>query len=228
MSIEQIQSLVDALASRLRRAVVVDDGGDLPGLRRGGAAGRPGTPGAPHHLVLPAGAGRADLGAEPARRPGPAAAAPRARGAPGAPAAPRGRDARGTEPARRLFRRSPCRCRGPAPQPATPRWMTSARRGDSLWARSRHLPNPRGHGDEEDIRAHRARCGRHRQRRRLLARTYQRARRIRHSYHSTDYTALTRASYTHWRDLGNETGLELLRITGGLDLAACTRPSRAS
>src|ERR1019366_3303596 len=51
---------------------------------------------------------------------------------------------------------------------------------------------------------------------------------IRHSYHSTDYTALTRASYTHWRDLGNETGLELLRITGGLDLAACTRPSRAS
>jgi hypothetical protein len=42
---------------------------------------------------------------------------------------------------------------------------------------------------------------------------------IRHSYHSTDYTALTRASYTHWRDLGNETGLELLRITGGLDLA---------
>ena len=97
--------------------------------------------------------------------------------------------------------------------------MTSARRGDSLWVRSRHLPNPRGHGDEEDIRAHRARCGRHRQRRRLLARTYQRARRIRHSYHSTDYTALTRASYTHWRDLENETGLELLRITGGLDLA---------
>jgi monomeric sarcosine oxidase len=42
---------------------------------------------------------------------------------------------------------------------------------------------------------------------------------IRHSYHSTDYTALTRAAYTHWRDLEHETGLELLRITGGLDLA---------
>jgi monomeric sarcosine oxidase len=42
---------------------------------------------------------------------------------------------------------------------------------------------------------------------------------IRHSYHSTDYTALTRASYAHWRDLEAETGLGLLRITGGLDLA---------
>jgi monomeric sarcosine oxidase len=42
---------------------------------------------------------------------------------------------------------------------------------------------------------------------------------IRHSYHSTDYTALTRASYTHWRDLEAETGLDLLRITGGLHLA---------
>lgn len=42
---------------------------------------------------------------------------------------------------------------------------------------------------------------------------------IRHSYHSTDYTALTRDSYAHWRDLEDETGLELLRITGGLDLA---------
>ena len=42
---------------------------------------------------------------------------------------------------------------------------------------------------------------------------------IRHSYHSTDYTALTRAAYAHWRELESETGLELLRITGGLDLA---------
>jgi sarcosine oxidase len=42
---------------------------------------------------------------------------------------------------------------------------------------------------------------------------------IRHSYHSTDYTALTRASYTHWRDLELQTGLPLLRITGGLHLA---------
>src|ERR1035441_5841967 len=98
MSIEQVQSLVDALASRLRRAVVVDDGGDLPGLRRGGAAGRPGTPGAPHHLVLSAGGGRADRGPEPARRPWPAAAAPGARAAPGGGAAASARDAWSTEP----------------------------------------------------------------------------------------------------------------------------------
>ena len=50
---------------------------------------------------------------------------------------------------------------------------------------------------------------------------------IRHSYHSSDYTALTRASYTHWRDLEQETGLELLRITGGLDLAPAGRDGEA-
>ncbi|WP_329543827.1 N-methyl-L-tryptophan oxidase [Streptomyces sp. NBC_01356] len=42
---------------------------------------------------------------------------------------------------------------------------------------------------------------------------------IRHSYHSTDYTALTRDSYDHWRELEKETGLPLLHITGGLHLA---------
>jgi sarcosine oxidase len=42
---------------------------------------------------------------------------------------------------------------------------------------------------------------------------------IRHSYHTTDYTSLTRASYDHWRTLENETGLPLLQITGGLHLA---------
>jgi sarcosine oxidase len=42
---------------------------------------------------------------------------------------------------------------------------------------------------------------------------------IRHSYHTTDYTALTRASYDHWRALEEEAGLPLLRITGGLHLA---------
>jgi monomeric sarcosine oxidase len=42
---------------------------------------------------------------------------------------------------------------------------------------------------------------------------------IRHSYHCTEYTSLTRAAYDHVRDLEYETGLELLRITGGLHLA---------
>ena len=42
---------------------------------------------------------------------------------------------------------------------------------------------------------------------------------IRHSYHTTEYTSLTRAAYDHMRDLEQETGLELLRITGGLHLA---------
>ncbi len=42
---------------------------------------------------------------------------------------------------------------------------------------------------------------------------------IRHSYHTTEYTSLTRAAYDHVRDLEHEAGLELLRITGGLNLA---------
>jgi monomeric sarcosine oxidase len=42
---------------------------------------------------------------------------------------------------------------------------------------------------------------------------------IRHSYHVTEYASLTRAAYQHVRDLEQETGLDLLRITGGLNLA---------
>lgn len=42
---------------------------------------------------------------------------------------------------------------------------------------------------------------------------------IRHSYHVTEYASLTRAAYQHMRDLEQETGLDLLRITGGLNLA---------
>ncbi len=42
---------------------------------------------------------------------------------------------------------------------------------------------------------------------------------IRHSYHSTDYTSLTRAAYEHVRELEDETGLPLVRLTGGLHLA---------
>jgi monomeric sarcosine oxidase len=42
---------------------------------------------------------------------------------------------------------------------------------------------------------------------------------IRHSYHSTDYTSLTRPAYEHWRELEQLTGLPLLHTTGGLDLA---------
>ena len=47
---------------------------------------------------------------------------------------------------------------------------------------------------------------------------------IRHSYHTTEYTSLTQAAYDHMRYLEHETGLDLLRITGGLHLApACQR-----
>jgi monomeric sarcosine oxidase len=42
---------------------------------------------------------------------------------------------------------------------------------------------------------------------------------IRHSYHTADYASLTRAAFDHVRALEAETGLDLLRITGGLNLA---------
>ena len=48
---------------------------------------------------------------------------------------------------------------------------------------------------------------------------------IRHSYHTTEYTSLTQAAYGHMRDLEHETGLELLRITGGLHLTPMTAPA---
>lgn len=42
---------------------------------------------------------------------------------------------------------------------------------------------------------------------------------IRHSYHSTAYTALTPAMFESWAELERESGLALLTTTGGLDLA---------
>jgi monomeric sarcosine oxidase len=47
---------------------------------------------------------------------------------------------------------------------------------------------------------------------------------IRHSYHSTDYTALTPAAYETWEELEEETGLALVLRTGGLDFAAVGTP----
>lgn len=42
---------------------------------------------------------------------------------------------------------------------------------------------------------------------------------IRHAYHSTDYTRLTRAMYGCWEHIEAESGLKLVTKTGGLDLA---------
>ncbi len=42
---------------------------------------------------------------------------------------------------------------------------------------------------------------------------------IRHSYHTPDYASLTRAAFEHVRSLERETGMDLLRVTGGLNLA---------
>ena len=42
---------------------------------------------------------------------------------------------------------------------------------------------------------------------------------IRHAYHSSVYTALTRAAYDAWAEIEGETGLQLVFKTGGLDLA---------
>ncbi len=47
---------------------------------------------------------------------------------------------------------------------------------------------------------------------------------IRHSYHSADYTALTPAAYDTWRELEDETGLQLVVRTGGLDFATVGTP----
>lgn len=47
---------------------------------------------------------------------------------------------------------------------------------------------------------------------------------IRHSYHSADYTALTPAAYETWAELEEETGLQLVVRTGGLDLATLGTP----
>jgi monomeric sarcosine oxidase len=42
---------------------------------------------------------------------------------------------------------------------------------------------------------------------------------IRHSYHSPDYTALTQFAYDAWSELEDETGLQVVVRTGGLDFA---------
>lgn len=42
---------------------------------------------------------------------------------------------------------------------------------------------------------------------------------IRHSYHTAEYASLTRAAFDHVRALEAETGLDLLTVTGGLNLA---------
>src|SRR5947209_15523725 len=42
---------------------------------------------------------------------------------------------------------------------------------------------------------------------------------IRHSYHSSNYTALTPSAYATWAELEDETGLQLVVKTGGLDIA---------
>jgi monomeric sarcosine oxidase len=47
---------------------------------------------------------------------------------------------------------------------------------------------------------------------------------IRHSYHSAVYTALTQAAYDNWAELEDETGLQLVFKTGGLDLAVTGTP----
>lgn len=44
---------------------------------------------------------------------------------------------------------------------------------------------------------------------------------------ATEYTSLTQAACDHMRDLEHETGLELLRITGGLHLAPSDSAGRA-
>lgn len=42
---------------------------------------------------------------------------------------------------------------------------------------------------------------------------------IRHSYHTADYASLTRAAFDHVRALEEATGMDLVKVTGGLNLA---------
>lgn len=42
---------------------------------------------------------------------------------------------------------------------------------------------------------------------------------IRHSYHDSAYTRLTRAMFASWREIEERSGLEIYRKTGGLDVA---------
>jgi sarcosine oxidase len=50
------------------------------------------------------------------------------------------------------------------------------------------------------------------------------SRRIRHSYHTADYTALTPGAYETWQELEEETDLQLVVRTGGLDLGTLETP----
>ncbi len=47
---------------------------------------------------------------------------------------------------------------------------------------------------------------------------------IRHAYHSAVYTALTHEMFQAWRDVEDESGLQLVTTTGGLDLARLGTP----
>ncbi|WP_198664456.1 N-methyl-L-tryptophan oxidase [Jiangella endophytica] len=47
---------------------------------------------------------------------------------------------------------------------------------------------------------------------------------IRHTYHSTVYTALTPAAYAAWDEVEDETGLQVVFRVGGLDLAVTGTP----
>ena len=50
---------------------------------------------------------------------------------------------------------------------------------------------------------------------------------IRHTYHSTDYSALTGPAYAAWEHVEQRTGLQLVLRTGGLDLATLGTPAEA-
>lgn len=50
---------------------------------------------------------------------------------------------------------------------------------------------------------------------------------IRHAYHSTAYTQLTRAMYDTWAEIEELSGLQLVHRTGGLDLAVAGSPWEA-
>ncbi len=77
---------------------------------------------------------------------------------------------------------------------ATAYWLTRAGVGDVLVLEQYHLGHGRGASEDH-------------------------SRIMRHAYHSSVYTALTQAAYDAWADIEDETGLQLVLKTGGLDLA---------
>ena len=50
---------------------------------------------------------------------------------------------------------------------------------------------------------------------------------IRHAYHSPTYTALTQAAYDAWTEIEEESGVQVVLRTGGLDLARSGTPGEA-